>query len=410
MGGVNDVLIVVLLLLEVVLLSFLESKTWNTIFTPLNFLMYPYVLVLLLTIIIVQSGIADNIFYYPSVFLWIFGLIIFAIPSYVIGYYFKKGGMTVAGIQDDKNSNISVFLVVLSVILIVLFAWHTKSLLNVSNESIGSDNFGEEFGGGGIWGHLRQITIPLLILSIYHLDRNHRWLWLLIILFIAINLLNQVKGWVIIPVLTGLFMRLYDGKSRLSSKFLVYVLLACFIFFSLSYVLSLMLALNRGMSSGLADFILHHFLHYLTSGTLGLSTDVLNGFPDKGSDISILFSQFVNLVNICSGDELVSPINPLFYYTGFSMTNVRTLFGTVFINSDCISFVLLVSLLSVFMYLLMLAQMKYHNDYLKLIYFFYCGLLFMGWFDWYFASLVIVEVPVIVILFHYGSLVFHKTI
>lgn len=408
MGAFNDFMIVVLLLLEVAVLFYLESKTWDTIYTPLNFLMLPYLAVILITILISEIGMGFSEFYYPSIFLWIVGLAVFSIPSFAIGYAINRKGIVLNASNRELNQGMTWLFVALSIILILLFAWHTKSMATVSEESIGSDAFGEEFGGGGIWGHLRQITIPLMMLSIYYLDRQHRWLWVFIISFIIINLLNQVKGWVIIPVLSGLCMRLYTGKSGLSSKLLLYVLLACFLFFGLSYALSLMLALNRGVSNEFVDFVLNNFLHYLTSGTLGLSVDAMNGFPDSSGNFGILIAQFVNLTNKLFGEDMISPINPLFYFTGFSLTNVRTFFGTIYINSDCMSFFLLVLFMSTMMYFLMLALMKFRNEFVCMAYFFFCGLLFMGWFDWYFATLVLVEVTVIIAFLHVGSRFFSK--
>ena len=67
-----------------------------------------------------------------------------------------------------------------------------------------------------------------------------------------------------------------------------------------------------------------------------------HGFPDKG-DFEILIAPFVNLFNQILGDkEILSPVNPLFFHTGISYTNVRTFFGTIYIYSGESGFVLYV--------------------------------------------------------------------
>ena len=87
-------LILLTLLIEVGVLLYLEVKAWHTLYTPLTFLMLPYVAVLLLTVAVAgRWGIVE--FYYPSVVYWNVGLLLFAIPSYVMGFALQKHGKPV---------------------------------------------------------------------------------------------------------------------------------------------------------------------------------------------------------------------------------------------------------------------------------------------------------------------------
>ena len=87
MGGFQDILILVSFLIEVAVLLYLELKAWKSLYTPLNFLMLPYVIVLLISIAISGNfGFVD--FYYPSILLWSVGLLIFAVPSYTFAFIF----------------------------------------------------------------------------------------------------------------------------------------------------------------------------------------------------------------------------------------------------------------------------------------------------------------------------------
>ena len=49
------------------------------------------------------------------------------------------------------------------------------------------------------------------------------------------------------------------------------------------------------------------------------------------------------------------------------------------------------------MYLVKVALVRFNNIYLYTIYFFFCGMLFMGWFDFYFSGIIVLEFPIIVL-------------
>jgi hypothetical protein len=210
--------------------------------------------------------------------------------------------------------------------------------------------------------------------------------------------LNQVKGWVIIPVLAAMAMRIHAGKTRLTAKFLLYVLLGAFLVFFAAYALAILVVQSRGVDDAFLDFIYMHFLHYFTSGVLGLSMDMQAGFPDTGS-FETLWAPIINIFNAAAGTgDLISPVNPYYYNSGINLTNVRTFFGTVYIYTDTLQFVVYILLSSTLMYFLKLATIKWKNIYVYVIYFFECGLLAMGWFEFYYFHLVVFELPVIVAL------------
>ena len=81
--------IVLILLMEVTVLTVLEYRAWRTFYTPLCVLMLPYTFVLLVTI-----GISGNFGYvafnYDSIWVWIYGLPLFALPSYAFASIISK--------------------------------------------------------------------------------------------------------------------------------------------------------------------------------------------------------------------------------------------------------------------------------------------------------------------------------
>ena len=147
----------------------------------------------------------------------------------------------------------------------------------------------------------------------------------------------------------------------------------------------------------LFEFVIGHFMHYLTSGILGWSYDVDMGIIDKG-DISIILSPFINLFNFAFGssEPMLSPVNQFYYNTGIALTNVRTFFGTLYIYTDYGQFTLYALTISFLLYVLKAVSLITNNIYLSFILFYYCGLLAMGWFEFYFFHLSIIEVPVLI--------------
>lgn len=396
MEGFTNLLLVLCLCVEVCVLIYLEFKTWKSLYTPLTFLILPYLAILALTIAISgKFGFVE--FYYPSIIFWIVGLPIFAIPSFVLGGLIQRAQLPLnAPVHEEYMPK---FLTWVALGLCILFMYRIYTYIGSSQYYIGSDEFGLEFAGQGFWGHLRILTLPLLIAAIYYINRESRWLWAIIFMFLFVGILYNVKGWMIIPCVAGLGLRLYTGKTKLKLSFFAYLLLGGFIVFMFAYlVLPMIAAEKEEVTTDMLNYVYQHFIHYLTSGTLGLSIDMQLGFPDSG-EFETIWSPILNLINVITGnDELVRKINPYYFYSGINYTNVRTFFGTLYIYTDTIQFVVYLLLSSSLMYFLKCATIKWNNIYVYVIYFFECGLLAMGWFEFYFFHLVVFELPVIMLL------------
>lgn len=395
-------LILLSFLLEVGVLLYLEVKAWNTLYTPLVFLMLPYVVVLLITVCVSgHFGFVE--FNYSSIIYWSAGLLLFAVPSYLLGFLMQKNGRPVsAPIRNEDYSNI---LLLLSVLVCLAFLYRFKQTLGSSSAMMGSDDFGEDFDGHGFWAHLSKFYTPLLVIGIYYVGKERKWLWIVIILLLFFSFLHQVKGWIIIPCIAGLSMRLYSGKTRLTMKFLLLLLLGAVAVFLISYLMSFVLGNGSEMGFYMVEFILRHFAHYLTSGVLGFSMDLSLGMPDAGPT-QILFNQLSNIVNLLSGEkELTSAVNGVQLFSGINYTNVRTFFGTIAIYcSNPIRFVLVTLFLSLVSYLLKILTVRNNSIYANVIYFYQCSLLAMGWFEYYFFHLDAIEVPAMAAII--GLLVF----
>lgn len=391
-----NLVILITILIEVAVLTYLEYISWKTIYTPMCCLMLPYTFVLLISIAV--SGNFDFVdFYYPSIIVWNIGLIFFAIPSYIFAILsIKTSYIFHNNIRANSFPNVLIFI---SIIISLAFLVRLKQVLGSTVEFFGTDDFAEEFSGHGIWAHLRVFVVPLLILAIYHVKKRQWNLWIIIFLLLFIQFLYMVKGAVIISIAAGLCMRLYTGKTHLRLALLTKLFIGGFAIFIITYMVLPLIGNEDGEANfELFEFVTGHFFHYFTSGTLGFSYDLELDCPDRG-DFDIIISPFVNIYNTLIGnDKLLSPVNPIYHNTGINETNVRTFFGTLYIYCNYWQFAIYTIIISTIVYGIKLIAMYTRNIFIYTILFYYCGLLAMGWFEFYFFHLSIIEVPIITII------------
>ena len=188
---------------------------------------------------------------------------------------------------------------------------------------------------------------------------------------------------------------------RLNISLVLKALFGAFALFLMVYMVLPLMGKENGQEQAnmqVVEFVTEHFLHYFTSGTLGLSYDLQLNCPDKG-DFEILFSQFVNIYKFIVGDKtLLSPVNPIYLNTGITLTNVRTFFGTMYIYCNSFQFVCYTLIFSFIMYSVKLIAHHSESVFVYAILCYYCGLLAMGWFEFYFFHLAVLEVPIITMI------------
>lgn len=383
--------------MEVSCLTYLEYRAWRTIYTPLIALMLPYVAVLLITI-----AIAGNFgfvrFNYESIYVWILGLPLFAIPSFGFATLMRHYGQPVIAPVQDEDERLPKVLIAVAFLLVVVLLFKLYTTLSHGFYLFGTEDFAEEFSGHGIWAHLRGMLIPILILALYYVRKKDYLLWMLIGLMLAIQFSYMVKGAIIITVVSALMMKLYAGKMHLNLTLILGVILGAVIVFYLIYMVIPLLGNNGEADLDLVEFIARHFVHYFTSGTLGWSYDLDQGIPDR-NDFSYVIAPLVNIWNAINGYEMISPVNPIYWNTGSSFTNVRTFFGTLSIYTNPLSFATYTLVASTFIYFWKMLAVMTRNVYIHAILFYYCGLMAMGWFEFYMFHLSAIEVPLIALLY-----------
>lgn len=394
-----DFIAVVAIYVEIAVLAIIDYKLWRTIYTPLNMLMLPYALMLMVALL--SCGNMDIVeFYYPSLMVWMLGLPLFALPGYIFGIGFRKGiALEQGGQIDDEDMNMK-RLNALTVVLIALFLMRFFMLARSSQFLPGSEDFGEEYAGWGLWGHLHRLLHALCIIYIYKYDRKHWYYMLFILGMMFVTVMYGVKSWILIPVMGGVCMRLFTGKLKLKLSLFLKVVVFAFIVFFVTYSLTLYLGKEVAATYDVVfEYICKTFVHYVISGIVGWSQDLQMGILETPR-FETLITGVANIYNALTGNEYVDPTNPFFIHNGVNGSNVRAFFGTIYVNSSIVQFILVVLVVSAVHYLVKLWAITSRSVYVNVVYFFYCGMLMMGWFEIYFYHLQFLEVPFMVFIIY----------
>ena len=396
------ILIYLCLLSEVIMLAFIEKKLWNTYYTPLNFLMIPYFIVMNISVLTVN--IYDLYpFYAESLYVWMLGLLCFATPSWAFACIREKILPKDAPATQQPFAFDPKILFFVAFPLLVVYYLHVRSVLASAplTGGIGSDELGENILGKGIWAHMFNFFIVIEIISLYFFSKKNWYLIIIFILCFLICIINQVKSWIMIPVFACLILKIITGKVRISLRTILFTLLFGFGFFFLSYYLSIVTSEGNEFDDKVVEYITRNFIHYLTSGVLGLSMDMDKGILEQ-QDLTYIFAPFCNVYNLITGNEMASCLNTFYLTTtwlGFA-TNIRTFIGTIYVFSGPWT-PIVIAFWSSFIYFFKLMSDKTRQISWLLAYAWLSALLTLGWFDYYFALLNSLEVIVLFFIICY---------
>ena len=403
-----SIFLLLALITEAVLLFLLEKRMWHTGYTPLNFLMLPYVAVLGVTLLL-SGHLGLDEFYYPSLIPWIIGLPLFVIPGWL---FFlaerrfaarktnrKKPGKNFCDIPENDRLDFKRksyrFEIGLAVAIIITLSIRLVVFLTQGRGVIGSEHFGELFAGNGWAGHLLLIGAALLILLLF--ENCRCWpTWIVSAFILFFLFVYQVKSWIILPLLAVFFALLMTERIKLNFRRVFYVGLGATAVFFASYLLFYVSGnkfFPEATSIGAQlQSIAGLFVHYVTSGTLGLSADMQQGILET-PDPQHIFTPFYNLWYALTGQPVISGINEEFLYTGIAHTNVRTFFGTLFVFTRPFGFVVCCLLFGAGSQFFFGLFRRYRNTCTTLLYAWTCTVLFMGWFESLFCLLTVFEIP-----------------
>jgi len=391
-----------LFLTEVVLLTLLEKKQWGHLMTPLNLLAWPYTIAVLMIAIyrLVEPDIPK--FYYPSLIIWMIGLLLFEIPSFLIAtktpVRFKRNDFE---ISICKNDDYYKLLKQFAYFCIAISLFKINSLTG-SLDSFGSDEFSEQYQTSGIFAHLSVVLSCIFSFAIYKLDSKHKSAYIVILGSLIGMYAVGTKSWIIAPILIGYYARLMVGKNQIAIKTIIFPVIVVFFIFFFSYLLTLVYVGNNDVSSDFFIFICNHFVDYFCGGALSLGIDFQKGFLEPQMS-EALFGPILNFIYMITGHSYVNVINPVFIDLGdLGEGNVRTFFGTIYAYSKSpLLFIIMSFVFSIYTNLLFSKSRSSISPFLLLANSANLVFLTFGFFDFYWLTLSCYEIPVIFLLMHY---------
>ncbi|WP_036984439.1 DUF6337 family protein [Prolixibacter bellariivorans] len=252
-----------------------------------------------------------------------------------------------------------------------------------------SDNFQAAFGGG-ISGHTLMASRFFFIALIVKYKKKYN-IPLLILLFFFIS--YGVKGWIFIPIISGLFVRIILRKTTLSIWFITKLLLSSFLLFYTVY----RIAIGPQMP---IKFVFTHFMTYIFSGPLGLS-EYLKQNNEIGFDPGVIVNPLINIYNHFLGDgELYNYKNIMTNIGGDISTNTKTFFGTIYIYSGSFWGIIYTLIFGAMTYSFLIISLKTKDLIFLVIYGTFLTMLFFAWFDSYTGNLFFYEFPTFGILLY----------
>ena len=376
---VLDVIIIFTLFIEVLFISYIEKKVHGTLLTPINILAIPY-LFLIIIIYLFAEKLGFVKLYTPSIIFWIIGLILFWIPSLILNYHLhsKKIFLSEPDLvtkDDEVRSGFTKLLLIISWISILIVAGgFVKAINKFGIQNLGSEEF-TTYYGSGISGHFIVLNILLFIYFIGIAKRGNHFILITIITFLITFVLYQVKTWVFIPFLSGILYRYYRGNFRTKVKNALLVILSSVVFFFATYYFSI------GLQT---KFLLNHIVSYAFSGILGFSEYCRENVP-MIYDSTFLIRPIENIYN----QILNIPLNNVVQKTMVNisnqnditnLTNVRTFFGTIRINSSIFVSIIYIFLISLLIHIVYISSILKKNKWIILLSSFILAELLMGWF------------------------------
>lgn len=404
-----NIFLFLVLITEAVLLFRLEKKMWLTGCTPLNFLMIPYVAVLGITLLL-SGHLGLDKFYYPSLIPWIIGLPLFAIPGWLFFLAERRFPSLRATERKAERQRRHLpasestcldyspkhYRLQLGLAITILLALGVRLTVFLAQDRgmIGNEHFGHIFAGSGWAGHLLLIGAALLIMLLFE---NRTWpTWIISAFILFLLFVYQVKSWIILPLLSVLLALLMTGQIKFSLRRLIWVGIGAAGVFFASYLL-IYVSGNRLFPEATSLWdqlkaIAGLFVHYLTSGTLGLSADMQQGILEEPG-LQHVFTPFYNLWYVLNGQPPVPGMNMEFLHTGINLTNVRTFFGTLFVFTSPAGFAVCCLLAGTACQFFFRWFRRYRTICTTLLYAWVCTVLFMGWFEYLFCLSTVFEIP-----------------
>lgn len=382
--------LIIIYIIETLSLMKLEKRLWGSYLTPLNCLSIPTATVTLLSIIYPYFSDFPH-FYLPSLIVWIIGLGVFSLPSFIFSSALKSKTYKLQ--SQIGNRRVYSVIIILSLVIIVISMLKMKSISQTS--TWGGDDFSEGFTASSFIGHLSVLSAALLAYMIFRIDRNHKSSLPVTICFIIIMYAVGVKSWIIAPILIGFFARLKTRRTKFTLTLGLMIVTALVFVFVSSYIIIMVISGKSELNLDFFRFLFDHFMFYLIGSPLSFSIDFHYGILEAEFKEG-LFAPLINIIRLFTRDPYLNPINTTLIYIGDGASNVRTFIGTIFAYSHSwsgmIIIILIFSLATNFINLI-----SYHsrNPFLILANCANLTFLTLGFFEFYWLNLRPYEISLI---------------
>lgn len=382
-----------ILLLEVFFIVKMEKTQWGSLLTPLNVLALSFTIVTTFAIVYsyVLSGVTN--YYLPSLIIWEVGLFVMFIPSCFFAQA-RNNYSLLNHYTATQKKDLYRFLFLLTCLMAIISLTKMRSLS--VDYSLGSDDFGDNFGNNGLIGHINILFMVLFGYFVCKLGREHKYAFVLLILITIVLFSQAVKTRIMTPFLITIFALSLSGRLRISMKLLIMVAFLSYFFFFLTYFFLMYLTSDYSLGE-FNDFIIGHFLDYLLGGTLSFSIDFQNNIVEPNMT-DAFFSPFMIIINKFTEYPIdIEVANPIMIEMGdLGSTNVRTFFGTLYCYSHSILFLLVFTFFfSIYIYNTYSLYIKSKDIFLMLAASSdMCFLVFGGFFDMFWTHIYPYEIVV----------------
>ncbi len=392
-------LIFIVFIIESLVLIQIDRKIWGTYFTPITFISIPYILILTLAILIAPLIGFYEVFW-ASILVWCIGLFVFWLPGFIIGVFFIRRTNRLKDVFYIDYPFIGNLKFIKQVTFIIIFLVYYLLLISIKKYGVTFSELETSPFYSSLSSHLIVLLRYLLVIFIIIYKKEDKMLLFFIFSILLFSIFHESKSWMLIPVISGIVGRYLLGnlKLEISLKFFIYIVLAIFLVFYITYYFST----GRNLSFHEYNaFLIKHIAKYAFAGIISFSEHLRQG-AETGIDPSHIFRSFVNLTNFLTGEEIKdipSNIWTSIEPGGFTV-NVKTFFGSIYIYSGTMLGILSILLFGSLHYLLLSFVISFKSLMIHAIYLLWTSMLLFGWFGIYVNNLSFIELPV------YGTLLY----
>jgi len=398
-------LLFIALIIEVIILTKYDKKVFGNYLSPIAILGYPLIFIILLSLLISKQlgfkTISDDLLLINIIglfIMWCSSLFWSIItPNTLLSKI--KNFFETSPPQNNFPLKKTILTISWFVILIMAYSFIKTYLKFHQNINlIGTDEFIYEYSGYGIKGHILVLGIFTSIYIIGMVKKPDIITFITLLLLIICLLIQQVKTWIYVPIISGLILKFYNNRKIKFNliSIIKFVILIIVIFF-LSYYFGAIH--NKGDITERSIAIFKHMMGYVFAGILGFGEHIKSGLP-IGEYPSHLIMPFKNLWNYLVGEEIQSVVSNYHVFIDYKQAfdvNVKTFFGTIYIYGGFWNSIIYVFILSLLLYFLWIISSLTKNYWLIILYAFLTSPLLLGWFDFYYNQLTFIEIPVIIL-------------